>query len=112
LAQGCWFRINNAGTVHLGSYEYRFGYRYRGQTMEITFDPSKVAFVCQPEGATEPVTVAARGLTKADLMGDLAWMLALPAYQLAFPFSPEEQRRLSLIECLSGTTLRDTTPPY
>jgi hypothetical protein len=105
LAQGCWFRINNAGTVHLGTYEYRFGYRYRGQTMEITFDPSKVAFVCQPEGATEPVTVAARGLTKADLMGDLAWMLALPAYQLAFPFSPEEQRRLSLIECLSGTTL-------
>jgi hypothetical protein len=105
LAQGCWFRINNNGTVHLGTYEYRFGYRYRGQTMEITFDPVHVAFVCQPEGATEPVTVTARGLTKADLMGDLAWMLALPAYQLAFPFSPEEQRRLALVECLSGTTL-------
>jgi hypothetical protein len=43
--------------------------------------------------------------TKADLMGDLAWMLALPAYQLAFPFSPEEQRHLALVECLSDTTL-------
>lgn len=62
--------------------------------MEITFDPVYVAFVCQPEGATEPLTVPARGLTKVDLMGDLAWMMALLAYQLAFPFSP------------------DTTPPY
>jgi hypothetical protein len=105
LAQGCWFRVNNSGTVHLGTYEYRFGYRYRGQTMEITFDPARIAFVCQPEGATEPVIVSARGRTSADLMGDLAWMLALPAYQLAFPFSPEEQRRLALVECLSGTTL-------
>jgi hypothetical protein len=80
--------------------------------MEITFDPVQVAFVCQPEGATVPVTVPARGLNKADSMGDLAWMLALPAYQLAFPFSPKEQRRLSLIECLRGTTLRDTTADY
>ncbi len=89
--------------MHLVTYEYRFGYRYRGQTMEITFDPVQVAFVCQPEGATEPVTVTARGPTSADLMGDLAWMLALPAYQLAFPFSPEEQRRLALVERLSCT---------
>jgi hypothetical protein len=73
--------------------------------MEITLDPAQVGFVCQPEGAAKPVTVAARGLTKADLMGDLAWMLALPAYQLAFPYSPEERRLLALVECLSGTTL-------
>jgi hypothetical protein len=105
LAQGCWFRVNSNGTVHLGTYEYCFGYRYRVQTMEITFDPVQVAFVCQPEGAQAPISVPARGLTKAELMGDLAWMLALPAYQLAFPFSPEEQRRLALVECLSGTTL-------
>jgi hypothetical protein len=105
LAQGRWFRANHRGTIHLGTYEYGFGYRYHGQTMEITFDPVQVAFVCQPEDATEPLVVPARGLTKADLMGDLAWMLALPAYQLAFPFSSEEQRHLALVECLSGTTL-------
>jgi len=94
----------NNGTVHLGTYEYRFGYCYRGQTMEITFDLIHLAFVCQPEGALAPIVVPARGLTKADLMCDLAWMLALPAFQLAFPFSPEEQRRLALVNCLSGTT--------
>jgi hypothetical protein len=105
LAQGRWFRANHRGVIHLGTYEYHFGYRYHRQTMEITFDPVQVAFVCQPEDATEPMVVPARGLTKADLMGDLAWMLALPAYQLAFPFSPEEQRHLALVECLSGTTL-------
>ena len=105
LAQGRWFRANHRGAIHLGTYEYHFGYRYHRQTMEITFDPVQVAFVCQPEDATEPTVVPAQGLTKADLMGDLAWMLALPAYQLAFPFSPEEQRHLALVECLSGTTL-------
>ncbi len=73
--------------------------------MEITFDPVSVAFVCQPEGTLAPLIVPDRGLTKADLMGDLVWMLALPAYQLAFPFSPEDQRRLALFNCLSGTTL-------
>jgi len=105
LAQGRWFRRNDHGALHLGTYDYRFGYRYHKQTMEITFDPVQAAFVCQPEGALEPMVVPARGLTKADLMGDLAWMLALPAYQLAFPFSLEEQRHLALIDCLSGTTL-------
>ena len=73
--------------------------------MEITFDPAHVAFACQPEGTLEPMIVPARGLTKADLMGDLAWMLAHPAYQLAFLFSLEDQRRLAHIDCLSGTTL-------
>ena len=105
LAQGRWFRANDRGAVHLGRYDYRFGHRYNKHTMEITFDPVHVTFVCQPEGTLEPMVVPARGLTKAYLMGDLAWMLALPAYQLAFPFSPEDQRRLDLVECLSGTTL-------
>ena len=66
--------------------------------------------------------VSAQGLTKDDLMGDHARMLALLTYQLAFQYSePEEERRLALLECLSGTTLcdirfattiRDTTVGY
>ena len=64
---------------------------------------ARVAFVCQPEGSPPPIVVTARGLTKADLMGDLALLLQLPAYQLAFPFFPEEQRQLALVECLCGT---------
>ncbi len=46
-----------------------------------------------------------RGLSKADLMGDLADLLQLPAYQLAFPFSVEDQRRLALVTSLTNTTL-------
>src|SRR6266566_360443 len=64
---------------------------------------TKVPFVCQPEVSMPPIVVAARGLTKADLMGDLAMLLQLPAYQLAFPFFSEDQRRLALVECLCGT---------
>jgi hypothetical protein len=105
LALGRWFRANDHGAVHLGTYDYRFGYRSHKHTMEITFDPVHIAFVCQPEGTLEPMVVPARGLTKDYLMGDLAWILALPAYQLAFPLTPEDQRRLALVECLSGTTL-------
>jgi len=72
--------------------------------MEITFDPSWVAFVCQPEASKPPIVVPAQRLTKADLMGDLATLLQLPAYQLAFPFFPEHQPQLALVGSLRGTT--------
>src|SRR3989440_12199793 len=71
LAQGRWFRYNNHGCVRLGTYDYYLDYHYDKQTMEITFDASQVAFVCQPEVSMPPIVVAARGLTKSDLMGDL-----------------------------------------
>lgn len=103
LAQGRWFRYNNHGSVRLGTYNYYLDYHYDKQTMEITFDASQVAFVCQPEASKPPIVVPAQGLTKADLMGDLALLLQLPAYQLTLPFSPEDQRRLALVEFLSGT---------
>jgi transposase InsO family protein len=103
LARGRWFRDNHHGSVSLGTYKYYLDHHYDKQTMEITFDPSRVAFVCQPEGTKPPLVVPARGLTKADLMGDLAMLLQLPAYQLALPFFPQDQRRLALVECLSGT---------
>lgn len=102
LAQGRWFRYNNKGSVRLGTYDYYLDYHYDKQTMEITFDASQVAFVCQPEVSKPPIVVAARGLTKADLMGDLAMLQQLPIYQLALPFFPQDQRRLALLECLHG----------
>jgi transposase InsO family protein len=102
LAQGRWFRYNNKGSVRLGTYDYYLDYHYDKQTMEITFDASQVAFVCQPEVSKPPIVVAARGLTKADLMGDLAILQQLPIYQLALPFFPQDQRRLALLECLHG----------
>ena len=102
LAQGRWFRYNNHGSVRLGTYNYYLDYHYDKQTMEITFDPSRVAFVCQPEETQSPIVVPAQGLAKVDLMGDLGMLLQLPVYQLALPFFPEDQRRLALVHCLSG----------
>jgi hypothetical protein len=43
------------------------------------------------------------GLTKADLMGELALMHTLPTYQLALPFSPEAWRQLEYANGLIGT---------
>ena len=76
-------------------------YRYAKQTMEITFDASQVAFVCQPEASKPPIVVPAQGLTKADLMRDLTTLQQRPIYQLALPFFPQGQRQFALVECLS-----------
>jgi hypothetical protein len=60
----------------------------------IHFNSDPLAFLCQLEGSEELVEVPAQGLTKAELMGELATMQTLPTYQLALPFSPEAWRQL------------------
>ena len=49
--------------------------------------------------------VPIQGLTKAELMGELAVLQALPVYQLALPFSLEAWRQLEFARNLAGTTL-------
>lgn len=106
LQQGRWFRSSRSnGMVCLGSYQYYIGKPFAGRSVEIRFDPDAIAFLCQPEGCEEIVRVPAQGLTKADLMGELAAMQALPIYQLALPFSPEAWRQLEYANGLIGTTL-------
>jgi len=51
------------------------------------------------------VRLAAQGLTKADLMGELGPLIALPAHQLALPFSRAAWREMMLCDSLTGTTL-------
>ena len=75
---------------------YYVGHKWAKRAAEITFS-------YQPEGCDEQLKVLARGLTKADLMGDLADLLQLPSYQLAFPFTVEDQRLLDLVNCLTDT---------
>ena len=41
---------------------------------------------------------------KTDLMGELGHLLALPAYQLALPFTYEAWRQLEYTQVLTGTT--------
>jgi hypothetical protein len=106
LAQGHWFRETSChGEFWLGLQRYNAGRKCAKSTLEITFDPSQVEFVAQKLGASEVRRFAAKGLTKTDLMGELAPLARLPLYQLALPFSRQAWREMELTRMMGGTTL-------
>lgn len=108
LAEGRWFRrISTNGIINIGGHRYFVGNQYAGTEAEITFDPKSVAFICRPQGFENSITVEAKGLTKSDLMGDLAKLLELPVYQLALPFSVEDRQLLDLAMLVGDTTFPD-----
>ena len=89
LAQCRWVRsIRPNGSFELGSYYYSMGRRFARRSVAISFDPGSAALLCQPEGSEETLHLPVQSLTKAELMGELAALQALPIYQLALPFSP------------------------
>jgi hypothetical protein len=61
--------------------------------------------MCQLEGSEEIIELPAQGITKAELMGELALLQALPIYQLAPPFSLAAWRQLEYAHHLTGMTL-------
>jgi transposase len=106
LAQGRWFRrTSSLGQFSLGAHRYGVGKRLGDQTLEITFDPQTCELKCLSEDGCQEIRLPARGLTKSELMGELGPLLALPAYQLALPFSPATWREMLLCTTLTGTTL-------
>jgi transposase InsO family protein len=106
LAQCRWVRsIRPNGSFELGSYYYYMGHRFARRSVAINFDPRSAALLCQPEGSEETLHHPIQGLTKAELMGELAALQALPIYQLALPFSWEAWRHLEYTRLLTGTTL-------
>lgn len=108
LADGRWFRrIFTNGHFAIGGHSYYIGNQYAEREVEITFDPEHVAFVCRPQGFERPILIKAKGLTRVDLMGDLAELLDLPTYQLALPFSTKDRQRLELAKLVSDTTFPD-----
>jgi hypothetical protein len=78
---------------------------YAQCSVAIGFDPDGMALICLPEGSEETIRLPSQGLTKAELMGELAALQALPNYQLALPFSLEAWRQLEYTHNLTGTTL-------
>jgi hypothetical protein len=106
LAQGRWFRrTSTQGQFCLGAHRYYVGIDLSNQTLEITFDAHTREFKCLLEDGSQEIRFIAQGLTKADLMGELELLIALPAYQLALPFSRSAWREMMLSDCLTGTTL-------
>ncbi len=105
LAQSRWFRsIRTNGCFELGSYHYYLGRHFAQRSVAINFDPLGMALVCQPEGSDQTIRVPVQGITKAELMGELASLQALPVYQLALPFSLAAWRQLEYTHHLTGTT--------
>jgi hypothetical protein len=106
LAQGRWYRETNChGEFWLGLKRYNAGRKCAKSTLEITFDPTTLEFVSQKPATDEVRRFAAKGLSKIDLMGELAPFAKLPVYQLALPFSHEAWRIMELAHMLGGTTL-------
>lgn len=101
LASGQWFRRANChGEWSLGHQRYRLGPRAANREIALRFDPQSWELVCMVEGADQELRLKAQGLTKADLMGELAPVLSLPVHQLTLPFTREDWRRLTLIHML------------
>ncbi len=95
LAKCRWFRhIKSNGCVVIGGYQYYLSTAWRDRTIELHFDPFQGCFIGRPEGIETTITLAPQGLSKIELMGELAALVALPAYQLALPFTHEAWRQL------------------
>jgi hypothetical protein len=108
LAKCRWFRqIKSKGRVVIGGYQYYLSTALRGRTIELHFDPIQGCFIGQPEGIETTITIAPQGLSKTDLMGELAGLLALPAYQLALPFTHEAWRQLEYARTLASIAIDD-----
>ena len=106
LARGRWFRRTSAqGQLSLGTHRYNVGKDLANQTLEITFDAQTRELKCLSEDGSREIRLAAQGLTKTDLMGELGPLIALPAYQLALPFSRAAWRQMMLSDTLTDTTL-------
>lgn len=106
LAQQCWFRqvSSPGGQFTLGACRYGLGKAWANQEIEITFDPQTQELVCRSEDGQATQRLPAKGLTKADLMGELD-MAQFPDYQYAFPWSADICRLNLLAEEMTGTTL-------
>src|SRR5258708_1607984 len=106
LAQGRWFRsIHSNGCFDLGGYRYYLGKPFALRSVAIRFDPDTLSLICQPEGCEETIQMLIQGITKAELMGELALLQALPIHQLALPFSLAAWRQLEYAHNLTGTTM-------
>ena len=101
LAEGQWFRTSNShGEFWLGRQRYNLGSRYRKQALELRYDQQRRELICYPGASAPARRFAVQGLTVAELMGELAPVLTLPAYQLALPFTRETWRQLELARCV------------
>ena len=95
------------GQFWLGAHRYGIGRAFAHQTLEIVFNPQTRQWHCLSEDGQHEIGLPVQGLDKANLMGELSPLKALPAYQLALPLSPSAWREMTMSMELTDTTLCD-----
>ena len=101
LAQGHWFRSSNChGEFWLGSYRYNLGRTVRSRQIAIQYDPTQRELVCQPDGTGPARRLPIKGVSVAEVMGELTPLVLWPAYQYALPLSHETWRQLEVARSL------------
>lgn len=99
LAQGRWFRtVGDNGTLSLGGHVYYVGLPWRRHQLEITFDAATLLFTFVDESGQPLQQAPIQGLSVPILIGDWHTYKTLPAFQLALPFTWNDQRLLRLLE--------------
>ena len=105
LSQGRWFRKgSNIGAVSLGGKVYVLGRDWARKDVEISFDPTDRCFKCFAPDGDKRKSLPIKGVTKADLMGELGPLALMDDFQLALPFTWDEWRVIQLCETLGDTT--------
>ena len=112
LAQGHWFRrVSRGGMVCLGHQFYWLGYEWTHHQVEIHFALTDPCLVFQAEDGQTIKWLPLQGITVETLMGDLASVLNLPAFQFALPLTAHDWQVIQLCDTLllrlSDTQHRD-----
>jgi hypothetical protein len=99
LGRGRWFRrVGNNGTISLGGVVYYVGNKWKQQQVEVTFDPDTRRFRCSDSAGQVLKELPLQGISIEDLMGDVFPWVHFPVFQLALPFTWEEQQVIRLFE--------------
>jgi hypothetical protein len=93
------------GEFWLGLQRYNAGILAARTTQEVSFDPHTLEFITKTVGTNQTRRFVTKGLSKTDLMGELASFSNLPSYQLALPFTPDAWRQNHLAQLARGTIL-------
>jgi hypothetical protein len=99
LGRGRWFRrIAVNGIISLGGTIYNVGRQWKQQQIEVTFDPDTRHFCCFDAAGQLLKSFPLQGVSIDTLMGDVFPLVHFPVFQLALPFTWDEQRLIRLYE--------------
>lgn len=102
LGRGRWFRrVANNGIISLGGTIYYVGNKWKQQQVEVKFDPDTRQFQCFDAAAHLFKTLPLKGVSVECLMGDVFPLVHFPIFQLALPFTWEEQNVIRLYEIVT-----------